>query len=95
MSDLDSSSAHREKGLLSPRLRYHELKRIIAELRFPEEKHLPPQSSEISGAQDLCYRLFSEEVSNQMADELGVSGQQIRIALNNALRWSVKEAHDE
>lgn len=91
MSDLQSSSLHRDKGLMSPWQRGGELKRIIRELRPPETRDSPASPDEVSGAQDLCFRLYSAEVADMMADRLGTTRQQIRETLDAALRWKPED----
>lgn len=83
---LDSSSAHRAAGILSPNRRRMELKRIIKELRLDDPKDV--SEDEISGAQDLCWRLFSKEVSEELAKKLCSDITTVRRALNDAILWS-------
>lgn len=92
MSDLASSSAHRDKGLMSPNYRRLELRRILKELRTPDDlnegKPLVPTRAEEDGAQDLCYRLYSEEAADLIAGRLGTTRQAVREALDAALKWT-------
>jgi hypothetical protein len=88
MSDLQSSSEHRDKGLLSPNRRMSHLRRVIEELRIPPHEGKPATESEANAAQDLCYRLYSAEASDLMAVKLGVTRQQIREALDAAIQWT-------
>ena len=90
MSDLQSSSAHRDKGLLSPNMRIVEFCRIIRELRFPEDNRRATRD-EIQGMQDLCFRLYSSEVSDMMAKKLNVTRQQMREALDAGLKWQLRD----
>lgn len=87
MSDLQSSSAHRGFGLITRNQRRLEFKRIVSEMRYPEERDLPPTIDEIDGMQDLCYRLYSAEAAAKMAKHLGVSVQQVREALDIGVLW--------
>ena len=87
MSDLQSSSEHRDKGFLSPRMREQEFRRIVGELRYPEDVRREATREEIDGMQDLCYRLYSSEVADMMAERLGVTRHQIRETLDAALKW--------
>jgi len=86
VSDLQSSSDYHAKGLMSANERIHELKRIIRELRV-DGQSTEVTREEVYSAQDLCYRLYSEEVADIMAAKLGVTRQQIREALDSAIRW--------
>ena len=84
---LQSSSEHRELGLMSPNARRKELARIIRELRFSEDAGREPTREEVDAAQDLCWRLFSHEVASQIAGELGASRDDVRRAIDRALQW--------
>lgn len=84
--DLQSSSDHRSKGLLSPNARTLEFRRIIKEMRYPEDKR-DATIPEIDGMQDLCFRLYSAEVADIMANRLGVTRQAFREALDAGLKW--------
>lgn len=85
--DLQSSSDYHARGLLSPRMRNIELRRIISELRtFDDPAEI--DAREINGAQDLCFRLYSATVSKLIAKELGTSGENVRKALDKAILWS-------
>jgi hypothetical protein len=86
VNDLQSSSEHREKGLMSPGRRWGHLLRILAEMRTPPDLFEPPNATEAKAAQDLCFRLYSAEVADLMAARLGVDRQRVREALDAALQ---------
>lgn len=43
---------------------------------------------EVSAAESILFRFYSDEVSSQMASDLGVDVKAIRAALDRALCWS-------
>lgn len=92
MSDLASSTAHRDKGLIIPDERRVLLATIIEQMRTAADAFdgLPASPSwvEVQAAQDLCYRLYSAEVADLMAARLGTTRQAVREALDAALRWT-------
>jgi hypothetical protein len=85
--DLGSSSAHRDKGLMSPNMRLPHLCRIVSEMRSPEYQNQPVGLPEQMAASDLCYRLYSAAVADVMASRLGTTRQAVREALDAALQW--------
>lgn len=84
---LQSSSEHRDLGLMSPNVRRKELARIILELRHDEDRGKEASREEVEAAQDICWRLFSHEVASQIAEDLGSSRDDVRRALDRALQW--------
>lgn len=88
-NDLGSSSEYRGKGLMSPNYRRGEFSRLVKELRMPGDNR-PPASEELDGMQDLCHHLYAGDVADMMAHRLGVTRQQVREALDAALKWVFK-----
>ena len=91
VKELISSSEYKYEGLMSPSARKRELERIIKELRVPGDiipESLDPDWREIHGAQDLCFRLYSKEMTELLAEILDVDPAKIRPALDQALLWS-------
>lgn len=82
MTDLNSSSEHRQQKLLSPNHRLQYLKLIFYYL---SPDGIFPHPTESGAMQDLCYHLYSESVAERMATHLGVSVPELRKALDIGL----------
>ena len=80
-STLNSSSEHRQQGLLSPAQRSEYLRIIFFYMNDKEAL-----AEETSSMQDLCYHLYSESVAERMATHLSVSVPELRKALDIGLK---------
>ena len=87
-ADLNSSSEHRQQGLLSPAWRSEYLRIIFFYMNDKEVL-----AEETSSMQDLCYHLYSCGVAERMAKHLGVSVSKLRKALDIGLE-AVKDVEE-
>lgn len=81
MTNLSSSSEHRQQGLLSPVQRLNYFRAIFFYMNKVEAL-----TEEIDPMQDLCYHLYSQSVAERMAKHLGVSVPKLRKALDIGLK---------
>ena len=88
-ADLNSSSEHRQQGLLSPNQRSQFLRKIHCYMS-DDNAALP---TEVDAMQDLCYHLYAESVAKRMAKHLGVSVSKLRKALDIGLE-AVKDVEE-
>ena len=87
-ADLNSSSEHKQQGLLSPVQRLKYLRAIFVYMN--EEEALIEETGPM---QDLCYHLYSYSVAERMAKHLGVSVSELRKALDIGLE-AVKDVEE-
>ena len=90
MTSLNSSSEHKQQGLLSPNQRWQFLRKIRCYMS--DDNAAVP--AEVDAMQDLCYHLYTESVAERMAKHLDVSVSELRKAFDIGLEAvkDVKEA---
>lgn len=80
---------------MTPVQRATHLSRIRDELRLPQDDWGDDETRMVSAMQDLCFQLYSREVSEVIAIHLGVTISEVRKALDQALKWVPKTHHTD
>lgn len=93
----ESSSEYRAAGLMSPTARRNEIRRIIRELKLPNDRSIDDlpileQVAKVDAASDILFRFHSNEVAGEAAKKLGCTPDELRKVMDDMLRWSPVEA---
>lgn len=83
--------------MMSPHYRRVHVRRIVREMQTPDDLSLirgvfiagfAAEDIQVSAAESVLFRLYSDEVAGQMAKDLGVSVNAMRTALDRAVCWA-------